>query len=117
MATLTVNNALEGDGLDLTLASAAGGGDLYEWSNSTLLYVQNDDASPTTITITPTTASHKNNNVGTTAKATIAHAVAANSVAIIDTRSSAFRNSSNQVSVTYSSVTSLSVAAIKYVSI
>lgn len=117
MALLTDNVLLEGDGFDLTFAAAAGGGDTYTWSSTTMLIVQNDDASSKTVTIVPTTTSHKQPGIGITTKDTIAHVVAANTIAIIDTRSQAFKNTSGLVAVTYSAVTSVTVAAVKQVKI
>lgn len=115
MTLLTVNDAAEGDGVDLTFASANGGGDTYTWSRNTVFIVTNDDSSPMVVTIVPANATQSDPSAGTTIKATIAHTVAVGATAFIDTRAQSFRNSSGLVAVTYSSVTSLTVAAVKQV--
>jgi hypothetical protein len=113
MALLTTRNMTEGDGTALTFSSAAGGGDTYAWSEDTFLLVQNDSGGSITVTIVPTLASKTEQGYGTFTKATITKAIAAGARALIDTRSKAFQGTDGNVSVSYSGVTSLTVAAVR----
>ena len=115
MVALTVQSLPRaGAGLNLTtnLETAAGGGDTFTWSNTTVLYIF--DASTGSQTITATSAATA---VGTPKGiAAVANAVATSvsgAWQVLDTRDEAYKNSSGLVALTYSGVTTLSVLAVK----
>ena len=109
MAQLTVQD-LDSDGLSVQTdgASAASGGDSFRNDGKTFLAVHNGDASGMTVTlVTPQT-------VDGNAVDDKAVAVAAGETEIIGPLPTAtYNDSGNDVSVTYSSVTSLTVLAFR----
>lgn len=108
MAALSIQTVSPA-GAAISWSSAAGGGDTINPSRDTLLAVKNDDASPTTVTITvPGTTSYGGANPD------VALAVAAGAVALFRVLPT-FADTDGLVDVSYSSVTSLSVAAIEIV--
>ncbi len=113
MATLTAQDSTD-SGADLTFLSASGGGDQFLNASNTLLIVKNDDASSKDVTVTAQSTSVNTPGYGTTTKADTVHTVAAGAVAIIGTFGSrAFNDSDGFIQVTYSAVTSLTVAVLK----
>lgn len=107
MAELTVQNIVV-TGLEATFASAAGGGDTFRNDGKTLLEVVNGSGADITVTITtPATAG----------------GIAIDNPAIVVTAGerrhigpfepALFNNSSGLVAITYSGVTSLTIAALR----
>jgi hypothetical protein len=106
MAVLTVQQAVPA-GLAASAASAAGGGDQYPNNGKTLLKVINGGGSSIDVTIAPT------NTVKGYSLEDIVVAVAGGATKYLGPYEPAlFNNSSGRVAVAYSSVTSVTVAAI-----
>lgn len=109
MAQLTVQNVVRA-GLVPSYAAAAAGGDSFKNEPLTILHVKNGSAAAITVTVTSQT---KNVPEGTT-KTNLTVNVAAGSEAMIGPFSrSAFNDSNGLVQVTYSAVTSVTVAAVR----
>ena len=116
MAALTVNTIVAGTGkvdVDSLYESAAGGGDTVVYDPKVFLVVKNGDSSPTTVTITAQSASGTLSGFGTVTKANETYVIAAGDTCIIGHLEQAFRNASGLIAISYSSVTSLSIAAFK----
>lgn len=108
MATVTptLKNAV---GKSIPMAAAAGGGDVVTNTGGVVILFQNGDASSKTVTV-------KSYYTGTapagTTKADLAVVVAAGETAVIGPLDAAvWNNSSGQVELTYSAVTSCKVGA------
>lgn len=101
-------------GADLTLSTAAAGGDTFANDGRTSFIVQNGSGAAITVTLT---AQNTTTTLPGGTTATIANrskSIAAGSVGIFDALPPAFfNNASGQVAVTYSGVTSLKVAAVR----
>ncbi len=106
MATLTVQSIVE-TGLEETFASAAGGGDVFANDGRTFFHLVNADASPMTVTVDSLT----NCDQGVDHNLVVVVTNAEERM-IGPFPPSRFNNASCQVSVTYTSVTSLTVAAV-----
>lgn len=108
MATLTVQDSAQA-GLEVSFDAAAGGGDEFANANgNTILLVNNGDGSPVTVTIV-TQSTYQG-----LALADQAVVVAAGEIeAIGPFNTDDFNDSNGRVQVTYSGVTSLTVAAVK----
>lgn len=112
MATLTVQDAAETGGH--TLSAAAGGGDQFKNDGRTFLLVLNEDASGITVTVTAQATAFSDALMGPATKSDGGGAVAAGKAALFGPfKQAAFNDSSGFVQVTYSAVTSVTVAAIK----
>lgn len=107
MATLTTQN-IDTDGLTPTYAAAAGGGDKMLPGDHDFLHVKNGGGSPITVTlVTPST-------VDTLAVDNRAVAVANGAEAMIKVTSELYRDPTDGLaSITYSGVTTVTVAAIR----
>lgn len=115
MATITAVNTSD-SGADIAFTAAAGGGDQFLNAANTVLLVKNEDASSKDVTITAQSTSVNTPGYGPTTKADTVHTVAAGETAIIGTFGSrAFNDSSGYVQITYSAVTSVSVAVLKII--
>ena len=115
MATLTVQNIAEA-GLTPSFASAAGGGDAFAIDNQNrhFLYVKNGSGGAITVTITAQNSPNAERTFGQVTRAIIAVSVGAGSEEMIGPIPyAAFADASGLAQVTYSGVTSLTVAAIK----
>ncbi len=110
MATLTVADIVRTGTGEATFASAAGGGDVFANDGNTRFIAINGSGGSITITMTTQqTIGRDGLAVGDTAPT-----VAAAGTAILGPFDpSLYNNTSGQVAVTYSGVTSLTVAAIK----
>ena len=109
MAALTVQTVTN-TGTEVTYAAAAGGGDTFVNDGRTYLHVKNGGGSPITVTIN----SQENCNYGSDHN--IAVIVANGSEKIIGFFSKKrFNNTGGAVEVTYSGVTTVTVAAVKVV--
>jgi hypothetical protein len=115
VADLTVQSITEA-GLAPSTSSAAGGGDTFtnDSSERTFLQVTNGSGSSITVTITPTNASRSVPGFGTMTKANGGGTVANGATKLFGPFPSAsYNNASDKVSVSYSGVTSVTVAALK----
>jgi len=110
MALLTTNKLSEGQGTNITTASAASGGDTFTYTANTMLYIVNSGGSASTITIPVITATSFILGTGNVTKTDIVMSLAGGANAILDCRSVAYRNQVGTVSVTYSSETSINVS-------
>jgi len=112
MATLTVQDAAEGGGI--TFVTGAGGGDVIPNDGKTILILWNDDASPSTVTVTAQDTTATAVGFGAVTKADAVQVVEANSADVMGPfPTTAFNNASGQIAVGYSSVTDLDVAAVR----
>lgn len=108
MAELSVQTVIRtGTGLNPTYSAASGGGDTVRTGKSTFLHVKNGHSSPQTVTVaTPGTASGL-------AIADLAIAVPNAGERMIGPIDDIFRGANGQAAITYSGVTSLTIAAIR----
>lgn len=113
MAVLTRQRIVEA-GLTPSYAAAAAGGDQVDNSDGkTYLHVKNGGGAGITVTITAQTLTTEDPKLGTVTKANIVKSVGAAAEAIIGPfKKQAFNNGSNQIAITYSGVTSVTVAAL-----
>lgn len=113
MALLTRQKIVEA-GLTPTFASAAGGGDTVDNADGkTFLYIKNGGGSGITVTVTAQTVSREDPHLGTLTKGNISKAIGAGADAIIGPiKKQAFNNASNIVAISYSGVTSVTIAAL-----
>ncbi|MCW2242260.1 hypothetical protein [Azospirillum canadense] len=114
MATLSVQSISE-VGAALTYAAAAAGGDAFPNADDrTFLHVKNGGGSSVTVTITAQTTTATVPGLGVMTKANRTVAIPAGDDRLIGPfPQKAFNNSSNQVAVGYSAVTSVSVAVVR----
>lgn len=114
MATLTVQTIDISTGVAPTYASAAAGGDEYENDGKTYLHLKNGSGGSITVTVAVQQSTIQSSTFGLVAPAARAFTVGAGAERIIPFLNPAvYNNSNNRVSVTYSGVSSLTVAAIK----
>lgn len=113
MATLSRQKVIIG-GLTPSYASAAGGGDVVDNSDGkTFLHVKNGSGGSITVTVTPQNPNVNTGSHGPAVVATVAIAIGAGSERMIGPfAKQAFNNSSKQLVITYSGVTSLTIAAL-----
>jgi hypothetical protein len=114
MATLTVQTIDISAGVAPTYASADVAGDQYENDGKTYLHLKNGSGGSITATVAVQQSTIQSGTFGLVAPAARAFTVGAGAERIIPFLSPAvYNNSSNRVAVTYSGVSSLTVAAIK----
>lgn len=107
MAELTVQNIVLGTSLTPSFASAAAGGDTADNSGNMFLYVRNGGGSPITVTVD----SLVNCNQGSDHDdATTVPAGSEEMIGPFPT--GRFNDSSGEIGITYSDVTSVTIAAI-----
>ena len=111
MATLTVKKLTEA-GDTVSLVAAAAGGDQYKNAFHTFLYVDNQDAASTNVTITVQTATVDINGFGNLTKADKVVSIAAGVTVCIGPLPSAFNDASGYVQVSYTAATGMTVSAI-----
>lgn len=112
MATMTVQT-ITNAGITPAYA-AANDGDVFTNTGNELLHVKNGGGGSITVTITPARASSDVPSFGTMSKATVSVAVAAGAEGVIGPfEPHAFNNSSGQVVVNYSGVTTVTSGAFK----
>jgi len=113
MATLT-RQQITSSGLAATYSSAAGGGDVVDNTDGkTWLHVKNASGSSINVTITAQVASAGFDGYGTLTVSNIVVAVAAGAEKFIGPfPRNAYNNSSNQLAISYSAVTSVTIAAL-----
>ena len=113
MATLTVQTITE-SGKVATYASCEGGGDVVENDGSVFLHLKNASGGELTVTITAQTTTVDTSLYGDLTKANATQAIAASGEAFIGPfPPSAYNNTSSQIAITYSGVTSLTIAALR----
>ncbi len=116
MATLASQAANE-DGLTVAETAAAGGGDQFTNTGIEFLLVNNESGGAITVTITAQDTSTTTGGFGILTKDDRVISVGAGAIEIIGKfAKSAYNDSSNFVQVTYSGVTSLTVAVIHFTS-
>lgn len=106
MAVLTVQHTTGTTGLVPTFTAAAGGGDSFVNVGGAVLQVKNADSVSHTATITCQTAC----SLGGTSVHNIAIAVAAGATAMIGPFGFNYNDAAGSVQITYSAVTSMTVA-------
>jgi hypothetical protein len=113
MSLLTRQNIVEA-GLTPTFSAAAGGGDtVSNTDGKTYLHVKNGGGGSITVTITAQTVTKEDPHLGTLTRANIAKVVANGAEAIIGPiKKQSFNNASDIIAITYSGVTSVTVAAL-----
>lgn len=112
MATIAKQNITEA-GVDLTLSTAAGGGDQFTNTGKELLVILNGDASSKTVTVTAQQTSATVSSLGLMAKEDQSVVVAAGGIGVIGPfPTQSFNDANNYAQVTYSAVTSVEVAVI-----
>lgn len=113
MATIAVQTYNE-SGTDLTMSSAAGGGDQFVNTGKEVIIIYNGDASGKTVTVTAQTTSFTDSKYGSSVKEDQDVTVSAGGVAIMGPfPRQAFNDGSGYVQITYSAVTSLEVAVAR----
>lgn len=114
MATLTVQSIDLTTGLAPTYAAAAAGGDEYANDGKTYLHVKNGGGSSITVTVTPTASATDDPQFGRIIPAARAFTVANGAERILPFfAQGGYNNANGRVAVTYSGVTSVTVAAIQ----
>lgn len=109
MATLSKQS--KSGGAVLTFVAAAGGGDKFAFSSDAELHVNNGGGSPINVTIDcPGTC---NFGAANNAAHDAIHSVTNGTVKIIPINDSRFRDANGDVNISYSSVTSVTVAVAK----
>lgn len=114
MAVLSVTDITESGALD-GAAAAAGGGDSFanDDQERTFLLVINGGGSPITVTITPAVASGTLPGFGTVSKAAGGGSVSNGTRRYFGPFPAAYNDANGRVAVTYSGVTSVTVAALR----
>jgi hypothetical protein len=115
MATLT-RQAVNEDGLDIVFASAAVGGDVVtNQDGKTFILVKNGSGGAITVTVAEQVSGSTVEDpvYGTVSKASATISIANGGTGIMGPfKKTAFNNASNQIEVTYSGVTSVTIAAL-----
>ena len=112
MAELTIQQITEAGG-SVTYSAAAGGGDTADNGGSTFLNIKNGGGSEITVTITAQTTSVESSIYGDLTKANASIAIAASGEAFIGPfKPSSFNNTDGEIAITYSGVTSVTIAAL-----
>ena len=112
MATLTVQTVSEA-GLEPAYVAAAALGDAFKNNGRTMLHAQNGSGGALTVTVTAQQTAATVPGLGTVARASLAIAIPAGEERMIGPFAQAFNDADGNVQVTYSGVTSLTVAAIE----
>lgn len=110
MALLTTIKLVEAQGSTITTTTATAGGDTFTYSNNTMLYVTNSSGASVDVTISVVDTTSFLPGTGNLTKSDIVISVADSTVAILDCRSPAYRNSTGLVSVSYSTETNITLA-------
>ena len=117
MALLTVQNTAE-TGLLATYASCAGGGDTVANNGKMLLHVKNGSGGAITVTVAKTSSATENiPGYGLVTISDISVAIAAGAekfIGPIDPNAYNSTSGTGTVAITYSGVTSLTIAAIQF---
>ena len=113
MAELTLQQITEAGG-SVTYSAAAGGGDTADNGGSTFLHIKNGGAEESlTATITAQTTSVDSSIYGDLTKANASIVIVAGGEAFIGPfKPSAFNDGNGEIAITYSGVTSVTIAAL-----
>lgn len=116
MATLSVQDLVRSGGMEASYAAANSGGDVMPNDGKTVLHVKNGSGGNITVTAAAViTSKDLGGTYGPFTRASVAVQVDAGEERFIGPfPKSTFNNSSGQVALTYSGVTSLTVAALKF---
>jgi hypothetical protein len=112
MAALTLQQITETGGSVTYSTASAGDGDTADNSGSTFLHIKNGAEDPTTATITAQTTSVENSIYGDLTKANATVTIAAGAEAFIGPFKPAAFNLSGDIVITYSSVDTVTIAAL-----
>lgn len=113
MAAITIQDLVR-SGLEATYASANSGGDTFANDGKTFFHVKNGSGGDITVTFTAQVTSTTKPGFGTLSMSSVAVVVTAGEERLIGFFEPAiFNNASGAVAVSYSGVTSLTVAAIR----
>jgi hypothetical protein len=114
MATLTRQNLIEA-GISITESAADVAGDkATNGDGKTVFLVNNASAGSINVTISEQMADRNDPNYGTLTKSNVVKAVAAGAIAIIGPfAAAAFNDVNGDVNISYSAVTTVTVAALK----
>lgn len=112
MATLVAQSIVEA-GLEASYSAAAGAGDDFINTGREMIHIKNADASDTTITVTAQKSSTTKKGFGAVAKSDSVVVVTAGEERFIGPfPTTAFNDGNGKAQVTYSSVTSLTLAIV-----
>ena len=111
MALLTVQDAKEAGGVTFAAASSS---DTFPNDGKTIVILFNDDASPSTATVTAQDTTASGVGFGAVTKADAVQVVEADTCDVMGPFPiSAFNNASAQVAIGFSSVTDLEIAVVR----
>ena len=96
----------------MAYASAAGGGDTFTWGPNTILMIKTGATASQTVSAAAVKTAVGTQD-GTAAFSNSVVTTSANSEAFLDTRDKFFKNSSGNVTLTYSGVTNMEVVPIQ----
>ena len=112
MAELTVQQITEAGGV-ATYVSAAADGDTADNNGNMFLHIKNGSGGSITVTITAVTTSVDSGMYGDLTKANASIAIAGSAEAFIGGFApAAFNDGNSEIAITYSGVTSLTIAAL-----
>ena len=112
MATIAIQTINDAGRTPTYAAATTGAGDVADNAGNMFLHVKNGSGSEVTVTVTAQTTTVESQQYGTLTKANVTKAIAGGADAFIGPfKTKAFNNASNQIVVTYSAVTSVTVAA------
>jgi len=113
MALITPQQISEAGTADLTLTAAAGGGDTMTWKKGLLLFIVNGSGGSITVTIAEQVSGTISDvTYGDIEKADATLAVGAGNTGCIGPFTAKSFSSSGVITITYSGVTSLTVAGV-----
>ena len=113
MAELTVQQISEAGGAATYVAATAGDGDTADNNGNMFLHIKNGGGGSITVTITALTTSVDSGLYGDLTKANATVAIAGGTEAFIGGFApAAFNDGDGEVAITYSGVTSLTIAAL-----
>ena len=113
MAELTVQQVTEAGDNSVTYISATAEGDTADNNGNMFLHIKNGSGGSITVTITAQTTSVDNGMYGELTKANASLAVGASGEAFIGGFApAAFNDGNGEIAITYSAVTSLTIAAL-----
>lgn len=102
------------DGKDPALVAANGGGDAFLNNGHALLMIKNDDASAKTVTVTAQVTTDTDARLGKLTKANRQISVPAGEIRLMGPfPPAAFNDAAGKIQVTYSAVTSVTVAVLR----
>jgi len=116
MATFTTQTVTEAGLNAPTYTAAAGGGDVVNNRlGDVILHIKNGSGGNITVTVAAQDTAASNPSFGALTKANASVEITAGGDGFIGPfRPTAFNNSSNQIAITYSGVTTLTVACLKF---